>query len=419
MIDSLENLRRELGLGLCAIVAVVAGCRNEGGGLTLPEDPAGSSGSGGSSTLAGRGGLGGNGASGQGDAGAGRGGQSTNGGTRSGESGRAGASSAGTSGSAEGGNGGEPASAGEAGLDAAGEAGQSGAGGSTAGTSTEGGAAGEHQPGHDGGAGEGGSAGAGDDVEPACVFHTDAAPPAGEGGAAGAPGGIAVGTSAFLGPYLTTPGGFTLYLFGADRPGDCERAPVSDCTADCTLAWLPFDAGERALAAGLDDAAFGTIQRDDGSSQTTYYGWPLYTHKADTAPNTINGQGKAKTWIAAELALPNLLVMRTPVAAGGARYLADGRGHTLYSLGADAAGGGGEPPASRCEGACSDAFEPFAPDGVYGSTVIEPRDVSFFGREDGIFQVAYKGMPLYYAKSDAHPAELGGVALFGGALVAP
>ena len=37
--------------------------------------------------------------------------------------------------------------------------------------------------------------------------------------------------------------------------------------------------------------AFGTISRDDGSTQVTYNGMPLYYWKGDTAAGQITGDG--------------------------------------------------------------------------------------------------------------------------------
>lgn len=271
---------------------------------------------------------------------------------------------------------------------------------------------------------EPGQAGAGGSVDevPAklCLFHSAPSVVAGgEGGAAPAPTGVAVATNAFVGPYLTDLAGLALYIYGADVPGDCNTPPVSNCTADCLQSWPLFDAGERQLDPTLDDGVFGTIDRGGGVYQTTYYGWPLYRYKSDTASNMINGQGKGKTWFAAEVELPNLMIMRGPVSGGGVKYLSDDRGHTLYSLAGDTLGGVGVSPKSACTGPCLDAFTPFAPGAVYPVTSIEPHDVGLFFRADGGLQTAYKGNPLYYAKSDVQPGQTNGLALFGGALVAP
>jgi predicted lipoprotein with Yx(FWY)xxD motif len=270
-----------------------------------------------------------------------------------------------------------------------------------------------------GGASNGGMAGTSGGPAPKCYFHNPPATPSGVAGGTASPGGVAVATNAFIGPYLSDLAGLTLYIYGADFPGDCNAPPVSNCTADCAQSWPPFDARERTLPGTLDDAVFGTLDRGDGTFQTTYYGWPLYYYKSDTAANQINGQGKGKTWFAAEVALPNLMIMRGPVSGGGIKFLGDAGGHTLYSLAGDTIGTGGQTPVSACTGTCLDSFAPFAPGEVFPVTSIEPHDVSVFSAAGGLLQVAYKGAPLYYSKADTRSGDELGVGVLGGALVVP
>ena len=393
-------------------------------GLTLPQAGTDASGATGGSM-----GEGGSGDSQNGDGGtatAGRGGGAGKSSSNGGSAGKAGGKG-GSAGKASAGNGGSQAGMSDAGSpnNEAGEGGSSGSGasgsGATGGSSGSGGALGGAGSGGTSSAGDAGEGGTpGEEPQPICIFHSDPAPvDGGEGGAPAAPRGVEVGTNAFLGPYLTDLAGFTLYIYGADVPGDCNNAPVSNCSADCAIAWPPFDAGERTLDETLDPSVFGTLARSDGTFQTTYYGWPLYYYKSDTAANTINGQGKGKTWFAAETALPNLMIMRGPTASGGIKYLSDDRGHTLYALSGDTIGHGGDDPVSGCTGECLDSFRPFAPGDVFPVTAIEPHDVSLFFRADGHLQTAYKGAPLYFSKLDVRPGEQNGVGVLGGAVALP
>jgi predicted lipoprotein with Yx(FWY)xxD motif len=404
-----------LGFGMMSpLFSGMVSCANEPGGLSLPAAGNGATGA--------KGGSGGNGggtaASANSEAGsdevAGGGGHADN--------------TSGTGGAAQGAKGGTGGSstAHTGGTHSTGTGGSvsTGGGTETGGTGASVEAGGEGGTAENAGAGNTGVAGAGGSTDQVpvklCLFHS--APSivgGGEGGAAPAPTGVAVATNVFVGPYLTDLAGMTLYIYGADIPGDCNTPPVSNCTADCTQSWPVFDAGERHLDATLDDGAFGTIDRGGGVFQTTYYGWPLYRYKSDTTSNTINGQGKSKTWFAAEVELPNLMIMRGPVSGGGVKYLSDDHGHTLYSLSGDTLGGSGVAPRSACTGTCVDAFTPFAPGAVYPVTSIEPHDVTLFLRDDGTLQTAYKGAPLYYAKSDELAGQTNGLTLFGGALVAP
>ena len=47
---------------------------------------------------------------------------------------------------------------------------------------------------------------------------------------------------------------------------------------------------------GVDATLLGTITRDDGSTQVTYNGWPLYYFHEDAAAGDTNGQGLGGVW---------------------------------------------------------------------------------------------------------------------------
>jgi len=240
-----------------------------------------------------------------------------------------------------------------------------------------------------------------------CIFHTEAVgePDPGAGGAGPEPT-VAVQTNAFVGSYLTDTTGRTLYTYGADLPGDCQTAPVSNCVTDCLNSWPIFDAGARVLGMGLDDAAFGAIDRGNGVWQTTYYGWPLYYYKPDVTLGQITGQGKGKTWHVAELSPPNVVIMKSPTA----KYLADGRGHTLYVSAADQAGTDEQDPVSTCAGDCLSTFTPFREKHLSVVTSLDQSEFTVFARGGkGGLQLAYKGLPLYTASTDLKPGDATGV----------
>lgn len=242
----------------------------------------------------------------------------------------------------------------------------------------------------EGGAGAGGSGG------------QAAAGAAGEGGATAAPT-IGKGTSRLVGDYLTDAAGRALYVFGADLAGDCRAVPVSTCFDDCLLSWPIFHAASLELAPELDAAAFGSILREDGLPQTTYYGWPLYYYENDVSPGDITGHG-AGVWGLARVILPNVVVRRV----GSDRLLADGAGRTLYAFSSDTKGTGTSPPVSVCTGDCLEAHPSFSPGYVGAISTLEPRDFSSFVRGDGVTQVAYKGAPLYYSLLDDRPGAVNG-----------
>lgn len=86
-----------------------------------------------------------------------------------------------------------------------------------------------------------------------------------------------------LGTVLAGADGKTIYLFEADKDGK------SACSGDCAAAWPPVT-GEATAGDGAESDKLGTIKRDDGSSQVTYAGHPLYYYVKDTDEEDTYGQ---------------------------------------------------------------------------------------------------------------------------------
>jgi predicted lipoprotein with Yx(FWY)xxD motif len=120
----------------------------------------------------------------------------------------------------------------------------------------------------------------------------DSSPSYGDSGSSGstsASGGggaatVAVADNPQLGEILVDGEGRTLYLFEKDESNE------SYCNGECATVWPPYTtkggpkAGEGAEAAKLD-----TLKRDDGSTQATYNGAPLYLYANDTKAGEANG----------------------------------------------------------------------------------------------------------------------------------
>jgi predicted lipoprotein with Yx(FWY)xxD motif len=86
--------------------------------------------------------------------------------------------------------------------------------------------------------------------------------------------------------HLVDRSGLTLYLFEADT------GTTSTCTGACASAWPPVTTEGDPTASGAAKAGMlGTTQRDDGSTQVTYAGHPLYRYGGDSAPGDTNGAG--------------------------------------------------------------------------------------------------------------------------------
>jgi predicted lipoprotein with Yx(FWY)xxD motif len=67
-----------------------------------------------------------------------------------------------------------------------------------------------------------------------------------------------------------------IYLF------EKESGPTSECYDECANAWPPvLTKGEPQVGKGADASLLGTTKRDDGTTQVTYNGHPLYYYEDD------------------------------------------------------------------------------------------------------------------------------------------
>ncbi|MEV2274407.1 hypothetical protein AB0I72_02370 [Nocardiopsis sp. NPDC049922] len=139
-----------------------------------------------------------------------------------------------------------------------------------------------------------------------------------------------------FGDILTDGDGNVLYRFADDARNQ------SSCVDGCAENWPPLDVGDDGAPVSVEGAAtadlVATMERDDGSLQVAYSGWPLYTYVGDAAPGEVNGQGVADTWYV--------------VAPDGGMVTAaqDGAGDSADADGTDGYGYGGDdrpPPSHR------------------------------------------------------------------------
>ena len=104
-------------------------------------------------------------------------------------------------------------------------------------------------------------------------------------------GSVNVTEHAELGNILTDTDGNTLYLFTRD-----ERE-VSNCSGGCANAWPPLlTDGAPVAGEGVAENRLGTISREDGSTQVTFNGWPLYRYSQDNESGDANGQDANDIW---------------------------------------------------------------------------------------------------------------------------
>ena len=82
--------------------------------------------------------------------------------------------------------------------------------------------------------------------------------------------------------------GMTVYTYAKD----IANSGTSACTGGCIARWpaLTVPAGSTPAGGSGVTGKLGTITRsDDGSTQVTYNGLPLYFYSGDTAPGDANG----------------------------------------------------------------------------------------------------------------------------------
>jgi predicted lipoprotein with Yx(FWY)xxD motif len=100
------------------------------------------------------------------------------------------------------------------------------------------------------------------------------------------PAAVATARVPDVGTVLVDGSGRTLYLFQADT------GSKSTCTDGCAANWPALTTtGDATSSMGVSSSMLGTTTRDDGSTQVTYNGHPLYTYIGDTAAGQANGEG--------------------------------------------------------------------------------------------------------------------------------
>lgn len=223
--------------------------------------------------------------------------------------------------------------------------------------------------------------------------------------AASASATVLVANNATLGAILTNAKGLTLYTYAKDAPGK------SVCNDKCAVNWPPLLSDTAPAAPAGATGTFGTIKRDDGSSQVTYNDMPLYTYFKDTDPGDTYGQDVGDVWYAAQASpsgtptAGSTSEATTLLVANDAKLgsiLTDSKGMTLYTYAKDT------PGTSNCYDQCAVNWPPLivtdpptAPDGVTGK-------LGTTTRKDGKLQVTYNGKPLYLFVGDTKAGDTTG-----------
>lgn len=88
--------------------------------------------------------------------------------------------------------------------------------------------------------------------------------------------------------FLVDGKGRSLYVFTPD-----EDAGESTCDESCSETWPPYltNGEPSAVEPAVDRTLLDTVERDDGTVQVTYRGWPLYRYSHDRDPGDTAGHG--------------------------------------------------------------------------------------------------------------------------------
>ncbi|MBI4337362.1 MAG: hypothetical protein HY683_06000 [Chloroflexi bacterium] len=207
--------------------------------------------------------------------------------------------------------------------------------------------------------------------------------------------------STTLGTMLTDSSGRSLYLFFRDE------LKKSTCYQQCAQRWPPvLTVSDPTAGDGVTKDLLATIKRDDGSTQVTYNGWPLYYWWQDVKPGDTNGQDVGKVWYVESTyggpiySAASIKVTQHPTLG---QMITDASGRSLYLFTRDQAN------VTNCYEGCGRAWPPLLTTGA--PVVGDGANAALLGtitRNDGYVQVTYNGVPLYYYAPDVKPGDATG-----------
>ncbi len=104
---------------------------------------------------------------------------------------------------------------------------------------------------------------------------------------------VAVAEHSELGQILVDGEGLTLYMWNQDPPD------TPTCTGGCAATWPPLlvsEVGLEPVGEGVNPDLLVIAPRDDGTTQVSYNGHPLYNFAADRNPGDAKGQNLGRQW---------------------------------------------------------------------------------------------------------------------------
>jgi predicted lipoprotein with Yx(FWY)xxD motif len=212
-------------------------------------------------------------------------------------------------------------------------------------------------------------------------------------------------TDSHFGSIIADGNGNTLYFFSLDANGS------SACTGACLSLWPVSYAASPKFGTGLTASDFSSTTRTDGTKQTTYKGWPLYTYTGDATAGAVHGDGIENVFFVAK---PDYTVMLANIqlvgndgvkydstykpGTGITQYLTDDRGVTLYRFSHDVA----DSNKFTKSDFSNDSFFPIVQE-TSTQNVPSTIDKSVLGTITvfGKTQLTFKGWPVYRFGADS------------------
>ena len=206
---------------------------------------------------------------------------------------------------------------------------------------------------------------------------------------------VLLGGNATLGTFLTDANGLTLYTWSRDESG------VTNCYDQCAVNWPPLleEGAENHLHGGDGvTGELGITEREDGTFQVTYDGWPLYFWINDGQPGDATGHNVGGTWAVARSTTPTVNLGGNEALGS---FLTGPDGMSLYTWSRDEVG------ISNCYDQCAVNWPPlFIDEGVeLTAGAGAPGNLGVTERTDGSTMVTYDGYPLYYWIGDEKPGD--------------
>lgn len=214
--------------------------------------------------------------------------------------------------------------------------------------------------------------------------------------------------------YLAAKTDFSLYRFAEDIKDSNTSKCYDTNTSQCATVWPYYDA---APLTALDIAnGLSNFTRTDGTTQTAYFGYPLYKFKNDLIVGDTNGNFVHNEW---NLNYPktydtNGTGAKLSLSKVSEKYMVDAKIFSLYTFADD-----NVTNVSTCYDVpngvpCATIWPPFYAN-VNSTNISNDLNISLFGtvqRTDEKKQISYNGKPLYHfagvaAKSIAGDTKAG------------